>query len=32
MGGAGEFVDLVVGRERNLLKALFAGDDRLLGE
>lgn len=32
MGSASEFLDLVVGRERKLLKALFAGDDSLLGE
>ncbi|SPJ18424.1 conserved hypothetical protein [Burkholderiales bacterium] len=31
MGGATDFLDLVVGRERKLLKALFAGDDSLLG-
>jgi hypothetical protein len=32
MGGAGEFIDLIVGRERRLLEALYAGDDRLLGD
>ncbi|SPE35459.1 conserved hypothetical protein [Burkholderiales bacterium] len=32
MGGAGEFVALIVGRERDLLQALFAGDDRMLGD
>jgi hypothetical protein len=32
MGSAGEFIDLVVGRERRLLEALYAGDDRLLGD
>lgn len=31
MGGAGEFLNLIVGRERKLLQALFAGDDSLLG-
>lgn len=31
MGGASEFLDLVVGRERKLLEALFAGDDGPLG-
>jgi hypothetical protein len=30
MGGADEFLGLVIERERNLLKALFAGDDSLL--
>ncbi|HYB50071.1 MAG TPA: hypothetical protein VED47_03075 [Burkholderiaceae bacterium] len=30
MNGAEEFLHLVVGRERRLLNALFAGDDRLL--
>src|SRR5271157_4948156 len=30
-GGAGEFVAIVVGRERAISKALFAGDDTLLG-
>jgi hypothetical protein len=30
MGGADEFLALVIGRERNLLKALFAGDDSVL--
>ena len=32
MGGAAEFVSLIVSRETTLSKALFAGDDRLLGE
>jgi hypothetical protein len=32
MGGAGEFLNLIVGRERKLLEALFAGDDSLLSE
>ncbi len=32
MGDATEFLDLVLGRERKLLKGLFAGDDSLLGE
>ncbi|MGO4870800.1 MAG: FFLEELY motif protein [Roseiarcus sp.] len=32
MGDAHEFLNLVVGRERKLLEALFAGDDSLLGE
>lgn len=32
MGDAHEFLGLVVGRERKLLEALFAGDDSLLGE
>ncbi len=32
MGDAHEFIDLVVGRERKLLEALFDGDDSLLGE
>jgi hypothetical protein len=31
MGGADEFLNLVVSRERKLLNALFAGDDSLLG-
>jgi hypothetical protein len=31
MGGAEEFLDLVVTRERKLSQALFAGDDSLLG-
>jgi hypothetical protein len=31
IGNAREFLDLVVGRERKLVDALFAGDDRLLG-
>ncbi len=31
MGDAREFLDLVVGRERKLLEALFDGDDGLLG-
>jgi len=30
-GGAGEFLDLIVKRERKLLEALFAGDDGPLG-
>jgi hypothetical protein len=30
MGGADEFLVLVIERERNLLKALFAGDDSVL--
>jgi hypothetical protein len=32
MGDAHEFLALVIGRERELLEALFAGDDSLLGE
>jgi hypothetical protein len=32
MGGASEFLNLIVGRERKLLEALFAGDDSLLSE
>jgi len=32
MGGAGEFLHLIVTRERKLLRALFAGDDSLLGD
>ena len=32
MDGAGEFVHLVVSRERTLLVALLAGDDSLLGQ
>lgn len=32
MGGASEFLHLVIGRERKLLEALFAGDDSLLGD
>jgi hypothetical protein len=32
MGGAEEFLKNVITRERKLLDALFAGDDRLLGE
>jgi hypothetical protein len=32
MGGADEFLRLVIARERKLLNALFAGDDSLLGE
>jgi hypothetical protein len=32
MGGAEEFLRRVIGRERKLLNALFAGDDGLLGE
>jgi hypothetical protein len=32
MGGAGEFLNLIVGRERKLLEALFAGDDSLLSD
>jgi len=32
MGGADEFLRLVIGREKKLLNALFAGDDSLLGE
>ncbi len=32
LGSADEFLALVVGRERNLLRALFACDDSLLGE
>ena len=32
MGGAGEFLNLIVGRERKLLEALFAGDDSVLSE
>jgi hypothetical protein len=31
MGDAQEFLNLVIGRERELLEALFAGDDSLLG-
>ena len=31
MGGADEFLGLVIARERKLLEALFAGDDSLLG-
>ena len=31
MGGSREFLELVVGPERKLLEALFAGDDSLLG-
>ncbi len=31
MGDAAEFLGLVIGRERKLLEALFAGDDSLLG-
>lgn len=31
MGDAHEFLDLVIGRERKLLEALFDGDDSLLG-
>ncbi len=30
MGGAGEFLELIVTRERRVLEALFAGDDSLL--
>lgn len=30
MGGADEFLDIVVGRERAVMTALFAGDDTLL--
>ena len=30
MGGASEFVDIVVGRERAISNALFAGDDSVL--
>jgi hypothetical protein len=32
MGNSNEFLALLVTRERNLLNALFAGDDSLLGE
>jgi hypothetical protein len=32
MGTAGEFLELIVGRERKVLEAVFAGDDRLLGD
>lgn len=32
MGGADEFLRLVITREKKLLNALFAGDDSLLGE
>jgi hypothetical protein len=32
MGAAGEFLELIVGRERKVLEAVFAGDDRLLGD
>lgn len=32
MGGTKEFLGLIVSRERKLLKALFAGDDSLLGQ
>ena len=32
MGNSDEFLTLLVTRERDLLKALFAGDDSLLGE
>ena len=32
MGGAAEFLELVVTRERRLMDALFAGDDTLLGD
>ena len=32
MGGAEEFLKLVITRERKLLNTLFAGDDSLLGE
>jgi hypothetical protein len=32
MGGASEFLNLVVGRERKLLEGLLAGDDSLLGQ
>ena len=32
MANAHEFLDLVVGRERKLVEALFAGDDNPLGE
>ena len=32
MGGADEFLRLVIAREKKLLNALFAGDDSLLGE
>lgn len=31
LGGAGEFLNLIVSRERRLLEGLFAGDDSLLG-
>lgn len=31
LGGADEFLEIVTSRERQLLKALFAGDDSLLG-
>jgi len=31
MGDAGEFLNLIVGRERKIMHALFAGDDSLLG-
>lgn len=30
MGGADEFLALVIGRERQLMDTLFAGDDSLL--
>jgi hypothetical protein len=29
-GGAGEFVSIVVGRERSIVKGLLAGDDSVL--
>ncbi len=32
MGSAGEFLELIVGRERQLLAAVFTGDDRPLGD
>lgn len=32
MGGAGEFLNLIVDRERKVLEALFTGDDSLLSE
>jgi hypothetical protein len=32
IGDTKEFLDLIVSRERKLLKALFAGDDSLLGQ
>jgi len=32
MGGLEEFLNLVVSRERRILDAVFAGDDRVLSE
>jgi hypothetical protein len=32
IGDTKKFVDLIVSRERKLLKALFAGDDSLLDQ